>query len=67
LFGEHDDGASDDGHGDHESYDDAALRRAITEGLDPGGNRLDPEMPRWSKSEPDLTDLIDFLKSPAAG
>jgi hypothetical protein len=43
------------------------LRRAITRGLDPDGKRLDPAMPRWSMSEQDLTDLVDFLKSPASG
>ena len=63
LFEEDDDGSGDDGHGDHDGYSDAALRRAITEGLDPDGKRFDPVMPRWSMSEQDLADLIDFLKS----
>jgi len=64
LFKEHDDGSSDDGHGDHDGYNEATLRRAITEGLDPDGKPFDPEMPRWSLSEQDLVDLTDFLKSP---
>ncbi len=64
LFDEHDEGAGDDGHGDHEGYNDETLRRAITQGLDPDGKRLDPAMPRWSMSAPDLADLIAFLKKP---
>ncbi len=35
LFGVRDEPADEDGHGDHGSYDDAALRRAITKGTDP--------------------------------
>ncbi len=66
LFKEHDDGSSDDGHGDHDGYDDATLRRAITEGLDPDGKQFDPVMPRWSMLEQDLADLITFLNSPVA-
>ena len=66
LFKEHNDGSSDDGHGDHDGYDDATLRHAITEGLDPDGKQFDPVMPRWSMSEQDLADLITFLNSPVA-
>ncbi len=64
LFGARDEPADDDGHGDHGSYDDAALRRAITEGMDSGGKQLDPGMPRWSMAEQDLADLIEFIRSP---
>ena len=67
LFKKHDEGSKDDGHGDHGSYSDTALRRAITKGQDPENKQLDPAMPRWSMSEQDLTDLINFLKSPARG
>ncbi len=59
LFSEHD----EDGHGDHEGYSDESLRRAITQGIDPGGKPLDLAMPRWSMSEKDLDDLIAFLKT----
>ena len=65
LFKEHDDGSNGDGHGKHESYDDAALQRAITKGIDPSGEPLDREMPRWTISGQDIADLIEFLKSPA--
>ncbi len=66
LFGAHNEPADQDGHGDHESYDDAALRRAITKGVDPGGKQLDPGMPRWSMAAQDLADLIDFIRSPVS-
>ena len=64
LFDEHDETSKENGHGGHEGYDDATLRRAITEGIDPGGNSLDREMPRWSMAARDIADLIEFLKSP---
>ena len=61
LFGkEHD----EDGHGDHDSYDDASLQRAITQGIDEGGKPLDRAMPRWSMSAKDMGDLIAFLRTP---
>ena len=64
LFDEHAEGEKEDGHGDHEGYTDETLRRAITQGVDPGGKSLDPAMPRWSMSTQDLDDLIAYLKSP---
>ncbi|MBI3452640.1 MAG: c-type cytochrome [Rhodospirillales bacterium] len=63
LFGGQD-GNGQDGHGDHAEYNAETLRRAITEGVDPGGKSLNPEMPRWSMAEQDLTDLIGFLRTP---
>ncbi|HEY9057325.1 MAG TPA: c-type cytochrome [Aurantimonas sp.] len=73
LFGGHDEvpepgGATEeDGHGDHDSYTEDSLRRAIKEGVDPGGERLDPAMPRWSMTTEDMTDLISYLKTPVGG
>ncbi len=64
LFNEHGETSKENGHGDHEGYDDATLRRAIMKGIDPGGNPLDREMPRWSMAARDIADLIEFLKSP---
>ena len=64
LFDEHAEGEKEDGHGDHEGYTNETLRRAITQGVDPGGKSLDPAMPRWSMSTQDLDDLIAYLKSP---
>jgi hypothetical protein len=43
------------------------LRRAITDGVDPAGERLDPAMPRWSMSGEDMADLIAYLKTPVGG
>lgn len=57
-------GDKDDGHGDHGAYDDVTLRRAIIEGVDPGGTPLDREMPRWTMGAQDIADLIAFIKSP---
>ena len=57
LFGEH-----NDGHGDHDRYSFATLRRAIREGIDPSGDALDNIMPRWTMDEQDLNDLVDYLE-----
>lgn len=46
----------------HPVLDDRSVARAISEGLDPGGNRLDPVMPRYSMSREDLTGLLAWLK-----
>jgi len=64
LFGDHD--AEADGHGDHASYTEASLRRAITEGIDPSGQPFDEAMPRWSMSAADLDDLVHYLQGPHA-
>lgn len=58
LFGNHDAG---DGHGDHASYDVETLRRAVSRGLEPSGEKMDPIMPRWSMSEEDWRDLVACL------
>lgn len=60
LFGNHD--AQADGHGDHQAYTVASLRRVIVEGIDPSGKRLDDAMPRWSMSEQDLAELVEYLR-----
>jgi ABC-type branched-subunit amino acid transport system substrate-binding protein len=44
------------------AYDEATLARAITEGVDPAGNRLDPAMPRFRLAEDDLAALVAYLK-----
>lgn len=55
-------------HGDeeemeHPPYDEETFERAMTRGLDPGGDALDSAMPRWQMSEQDLDDLIVYLKT----
>jgi hypothetical protein len=59
LFGNHD---QSNGHGNHQAYTVASLRRVIVEGIDPSGKRLDDAMPRWSMSEQDLDDLLEYLQ-----
>jgi cytochrome c553 len=54
-------------HGDedemeHPPYDEETFKRAVTQLLDPGGNSLEPAMPRWRMSDQDLDDLIAYLK-----
>ena len=46
----------------HPAYTEQSLRRAITMGIDPAGNRLGVAMPRYAMSAQDATDLIAYLK-----
>jgi ABC-type branched-subunit amino acid transport system substrate-binding protein len=46
----------------HPPYDEKTLARAITEGVDPAGNRLDWAMPRFALPGGDLRALLAFLK-----
>ena len=46
----------------HATFDEASLRRAITEGVDPAGNQLDGVMPRFNISERDFKSLVAYLK-----
>lgn len=61
LFAEHEE--DNDGHGDHDQYDDASLSRAIRTGIDPSGETLHRVMPRWKMSDEDMGDLLSYLKS----
>jgi mono/diheme cytochrome c family protein len=58
--GDHGDGG---GEMEHPPYDEETFKRAVTRGLDPGGDSLDPAMPRWRMSDQDLGDLIAYLKT----
>jgi hypothetical protein len=44
------------------AYDERLLRRAITMGVDSGGNTLNPAMPRYTLSLLDANDLIAYLR-----
>ncbi|WP_341865003.1 ABC transporter substrate-binding protein [Azotobacter beijerinckii] len=44
------------------AYDEASLARALGEGIDPAGERLDPAMPRFVMSWRDLANLGAYLK-----
>jgi len=46
----------------HPAFDERSVAIAVTRGLDPAGNRLDPAMPRYALSEPELAALIAYLK-----
>lgn len=46
----------------HPPYDEKSVKRAITLGLDPAGNALNPTMPRYRMSLADMADLIAYLK-----
>lgn len=45
----------------HPAFTRETLERAVTAGIDPAGNRLDPTMPRYALSEDDVSDLAAFL------
>lgn len=47
----------------HEAYTEETIKEAIVEGVEPDGEALEWPMPRWSMSDEDLDDLVDFLKT----
>jgi ABC-type branched-subunit amino acid transport system substrate-binding protein len=47
---------------EHPAYTEQSLRRAITMGIDPAGNRLGVAMPKYAMSAQDATDLVAYLK-----
>jgi len=51
------------GEEEHPPYTDETIKRAITQGLNPAGDPLEWPMPRWTMSDEDLEDLLEFLKS----
>lgn len=44
-------------------YTDEDIARAITQGVEPSGEALDPTMPRWRLREGDAEDLLAYLKT----
>lgn len=60
--GEHDEAEHSEGE-EHPPYNEELLKRAITAGLNPAGEALDPTMPRWKMEPDDLEDLIVYLKT----
>jgi ABC-type branched-subunit amino acid transport system substrate-binding protein len=46
----------------HPAFDERSVGRAILDGVDPAGHRLDPAMPRYAMAEQDLADLIAYLE-----
>ena len=48
---------------DHPAYIENSLKKAITTGIDPAGNRLEAPMPVWQMSDSDLNNLLAFIKT----
>ena len=48
---------------EHPPYTEEMIKRAITQGIEPDGDSLEFPMPRWSMSNNDLDDLVDYLKT----
>ena len=47
----------------HPAFNRETIKAAIVAGIDPAGNTLHEEMPRWTGLSPaDLEDLIDYLQ-----
>jgi ABC-type branched-subunit amino acid transport system substrate-binding protein len=47
----------------HPAFDRKSVVRAVTEGVDPAGNPLDPVMPRFSLSREDAANLVAYLEA----
>lgn len=61
VSGEH--GHDEDEGGERHQYTDEDIKRAITEGVEPDGERMDSTMPLWKMKDQDLDDLLTFLKT----
>jgi ABC-type branched-subunit amino acid transport system substrate-binding protein len=46
----------------HPAYTDEGIMAAVTKGVDPAGNALDPSHPRYRMSREDLEDLVAYIK-----
>jgi hypothetical protein len=51
------------GHDNETPYTDELIKRAIKQGVDSEGKRLEPPMPVWQMSDSDLNDLLEYLKT----
>ena len=65
LTGEADeDPEEEEEHGEHAAeYDLETFRLAMVEGQHPDGKLLKDDMPRWTMSDEDLSDLLQHLRS----
>jgi hypothetical protein len=50
-------------HEEHPPYTEETVKKAISEGINPAGDPLDEEMPRWRMSDNDMNGLVDFMKT----
>lgn len=53
----------EDGEAEHPPYTEATLREAITAGVDPAGEPLDPLMPRWRLTDQEWEALLAYLRT----
>lgn len=52
-----------EGDGEREpAWSDDDIEKAVREGTEPSGERLNRLMPRWRMGERDMRDLLDYLK-----
>jgi hypothetical protein len=47
----------------HPPYTDETIKKAIKDGVNPGGEELDLCMPRWEMTDEDLDDTLEYLKT----
>jgi ABC-type branched-subunit amino acid transport system substrate-binding protein/cytochrome c553 len=47
----------------HGAFDEPLLRRAVMDGIDPAGTRLDGAMPRYDMSAKDFSALVAYVKT----
>lgn len=52
----------EEGEAPHPPYDRESFARALRQGVDPGGDRLESPMPRWRISDDEVDALIAYLK-----
>jgi mono/diheme cytochrome c family protein len=50
-------------HEEHPPYTEETIKIAIIKGINPAGEPLDEEMPRWKMTDNDLNDLVNFMKT----
>lgn len=55
-------GHMDEGGRKHPAFSDPSFIRAMTSGIDPGGNKLSVAMPTYRMPQEDMTNLIAYLK-----
>jgi mono/diheme cytochrome c family protein len=59
----HEDHEFTEEHNEHDRYTLEDFRNAVEKGEHPDGDELNKDMPRWTMSDKDLHDLVDYLKS----
>lgn len=57
-----DQGAHENGQA-HAPYNEASFARALRDGIDPEGDRLDAPMPQWRPTDDEVAALVAYLES----